>query len=703
MINILWPFDLNTNDFYNTYNGIPTNNPSYVPSPVSTTAIHFQSSSQQSVEITQPPLKLTHTSFPVECWIHPISLSTYDNAIFAQCQNSSPQNCFHLGIRNATLFMNYYKETLKGISVLKANNWYHVAFVFDALTLQLTVYLNGKQDATKKVYTPYQGTNDIITIGTSKISRIHHTHFNGYMDQLSVVSKAKSAEDILLDATTIPLIRVKGKLPPGNCQALVAIIEQQANSIEHQVAMTRNILQMSMETVSAMWKQQQAQRICENNMQPPTSAPITSNTVSAEKLPYDFTPPHKLWCPWKSDCTQILNQRGQMTIEMDQHMNQMNDIPVEQQTPLPFELHMSISEKPENTSYILHFSINDHDVSIYKTIRGSTTFMNQTTDEDYVLHKGKGKYWLSIDYDNLFIKYGQGEVRDRCTLLKSDIPNIERDYVRKIQYAHISFNRSRDLTQVKMFEQNVKLKIGRNPVVDDPALIVVTPNQYTLDHIRNNNALPITRLNSHCQNLYYDVINWKFQDESFPHFYEAIEHSSRNPTGWCCKRLLEKSNRFGQPNILATYLRITIGRNRGTSPGVPYVLEIWPPGHYSPIHAHANTHGIIRVLYGEINVKIYRSLSLKKKKPIHETKVHENQVTWLSPGLNQIHQLENKSNKTCITIQAYEYVTDEVSNYEYFDYITNDGESIRSFDPVSDINFFDFQNLMKDEWNSMNE
>jgi hypothetical protein len=59
-----------------------------------------------------------------------------------------------------------------------------------------------------------------------------------------------------------------------------------------------------------------------------------------------------------------------------------------------------------------------------------------------------------------------------------------------------------------------------------------------------------------------------------------------------------------------------------------------------------------------------------------------------------VHKLENKSsNKTCITIQAYEYVTDEVNNYEYFDYITNDGQAIRSFDPLSGMDYFGFKIL----------
>ncbi|CAF2127318.1 unnamed protein product [Rotaria magnacalcarata] len=667
-INILWPFDLNTHDAYNVYNGIQKNSPTYVPSPASTTAIHFQSSLKQSVLVPQSIFKSSHSSFTVESWIHPTKLSLYDNSILAQCSKPSPENCLHLGIRNATLYIHYYEENLTGNAVLKVNNWYHVAFVFDSVSLELSIYLNGKQDAAKKISKNYPGTNDMATIGTSNISRTHQTYFDGYMDQLSFVSLAKSAEDIFLDATSISSNSIDEStrnqkdvtnfLSSKNCHSQMEIVELHAKSIKQQA-----------DLIAAMWKERR------NSTNPP------------DQMFDDSAVPNKIWCPWKGDCTQLLNQRGQMTLEMDQKVS------------LPFELHMSISEDSTNKTYVIHFSISKYSATIYKTKHGIITTINTTTDEDFLLHDGDGKYWLSIDYANLFVKYGQGEVRDRCTLVRSDVPEDEKDFLRSIQYAHISFNKSRNVAELKRFEKDVRLKVGRKPVVYDPALIVVPSDDLSINNVQQHTAISIKELNNNCQQLYYNVINWKFQDDEFPHLYEAIEHSIKSETGWCRKRLTEKANRFGQPNLLATYLRITVGQNRGTSPGVPYVLEIWPPGHYSPIHSHANSYGIIRVLHGKINVKLYRTLNLKKKKPIHETEIYEKQVTWLSPGLNQIHKLENtSSNKSCITIQAYQYGTDETSNYEYFDYIDNSGTCIKQFDPLSDMDYFAFKNLMMEEW-----
>ncbi|CAF0895700.1 unnamed protein product [Rotaria sp. Silwood1] len=675
---VLWPFDLNTNDLNNIYKSDPVNSPSYVPSPVSQTAIHLRSSLQQSVTIIQPFLNFARISFTVKCWIYPTSLSVYDNTILSQCQNQPTRICLQLGLRNATLFMGLFEDYLKGKTVLKANNWYHVAYVFDAASLQQAVYLNGKQDAMRKASNSYQGTEGILTIGTSKSSRIHQTYFDGYIDQLSFVSLVKSVDEIWRDATTI-------NIPSVNCDAQMAIIQQQAKTIEQQILTTNNLWQSSMETVSSIWEQQH-QGIYD--VSPPSGIHIWKRT---ETSIYDFRPPNKLWCPWRADCTQVLDQNGQMTIEMDQ------------MEPLPFELRASISNNPTNDTYVVHLYLDHHRAQISKTVNGQKMIINQTNDYDCVLYneKVRGNYWLSIDYSNLFVKYGQGEVRDRCTVLRSDIPSNESNHVRQIQFVHISLNNSRDIAKLKQFEYKVKLKLGRNPVVYDPPLIVVSPKNYDLNDYRDKATIPVTRLDPPCQALYHDVIHWRFQDDEFPHLFEAIEQSVRNESGWCRKRLIEKANRFGKSNILATYLRITVGLNRGTSPGVPFVVEIWPPGHYSPIHAHANTYGIIRVLNGAINVKLYQTLYVKRQKPFYQINIATGQVTWLSPGLNQIHKLENITpNQTCITIQAYEYRSDEVSNYEFFDYINNDGNEIRRFDPVSDIDYFQFKKIMMDEWNN---
>lgn len=316
--------------------------------------------------------------------------------------------------------------------------------------------------------------------------------------------------------------------------------------------------------------------------------------------------------------------------------------------------------------------------------------------------KSSGIYWLSIDYKHRFVKYGHGEIRDRCTVLRADIAEDEIEYFKHIRYTHISFNNSRDLNEYKWYEFRVLMKIGSDPVIRDPPLIIVEREHITTEQLANRIAMLPERLEGNSKELYADVSAYKLITDDFPDFYQAIEHSIRSPTGWCHSKLANKSSIFGKSDKRSTYLRITIGSDDSKSPGIPFVFEIWPPGHRSPIHAHAKSYGIIRVLHGEIKLKLYRTIQVKKPAPFYETNLRENQYTWLAPGLNQIHRLENFStNKSVFTLQAYEYMSSETLFYEYFDYINNDhSAAVSHYFPDSDMDFFKFKEKMMEEWTS---
>jgi predicted metal-dependent enzyme (double-stranded beta helix superfamily) len=135
-------------------------------------------------------------------------------------------------------------------------------------------------------------------------------------------------------------------------------------------------------------------------------------------------------------------------------------------------------------------------------------------------------------------------------------------------------------------------------------------------------------------------------------------------------------------------------------------MEIWPVGHYSPIHNHGGSSAVVRVLNGKINVKLYPFLCYDDKdgvEPFKEVQVIKDEVTWISPTLNQIHQLHNlESNKdTCITIQCYMYENDDSLHYDYFDYLDNKGKK-QNYEPDSDMDFILFKETMKQEWASRN-
>jgi len=187
----------------------------------------------------------------------------------------------------------------------------------------------------------------------------------------------------------------------------------------------------------------------------------------------------------------------------------------------------------------------------------------------------------------------------------------------------------------------------------------------------------------------------------FPILYKPLNIVLKIRKDGVTKKLVEKANRFGQPNPMATYLRITYGQRLGISPGHAYVIEIWPAGHYSPIHNHSNAYGIIRVLYGRLLVKIYPELTTKSiPYPPIEQLLEEGHVTWMLPKLNQTHQVRNPDlyGKCAISIQCYQYGQDDNVHYEFFDYLSNDGLSIGHFDPKSDMDYLEFKELIRQEW-----
>jgi hypothetical protein len=111
-----------------------------------------------------------------------------------------------------------------------------------------------------------------------------------------------------------------------------------------------------------------------------------------------------------------------------------------------------------------------------------------------------------------------------------------------------------------------------------------------MDDIAKGTYMPKANLSIMSQKLYDCIAGNKFvlNTHDFPDFMKAIEYSIATPGKWCYECLKKKANEFDKdkPNDKKTYLRITLGQNNGESPGIPYVMEIWPVGHYSPLHNH---------------------------------------------------------------------------------------------------------------------
>jgi hypothetical protein len=297
-------------------------------------------------------------------------------------------------------------------------------------------------------------------------------------------------------------------------------------------------------------------------------------------------------------------------------------------------------------------------------------------------------YWVSLDAQNQCIYAGIGEARKETAIYTYT----------HLTHAHKPFLES--LHTIKV-EGLTILRILRDPITGTVPLLVKPTEELTMDMIAAGQVLPKANLSLTSQKL-YDCISgkqFKLNTPDFPDFTKAIEYSLATPGKWCYERIKQKATEFNKdkPNIKETYLRITLGKNNGESPGIPYVMEIWPVGHYSPIHNHGGSSAIIRVLHGAIDVSLFPFLS-PDAKPFATKEFKKEDVTWISPALNQIHQLKNKeTNKdTAITIQCYMYEDSDTSHYDYFDYLNDSDQG--QFEPDSDMEFLAFKEILHNEW-----
>ncbi len=308
-------------------------------------------------------------------------------------------------------------------------------------------------------------------------------------------------------------------------------------------------------------------------------------------------------------------------------------------------------------------------------------------------------YWFSLDSQNQRLHAGVGEARLETAIYSYTFPAAD-----KATYeATKRFLES--ITTVVYSEDIQPIRLLKDPIRRRIPLVIKDTHELTMEHIATDAYMPKANLPSIGQKL-YDCIagkQFKLNTPDFPDFTQAIEYSIRTPGLWCYQKLRDKSREFNPdvPDLSETYLRITLGENNGESPGIPYVMEIWPVGHYSPIHSHAAAAAIIRVLNGEINVSLYPFLCAEKDgiKPFGNATFTEGEVTWITPTLNQTHQLKNldTNSYTCITIQCYMYPGGDTAHYDYFDYLDADGKQ-QSYEPDSDMEFLAFKELIRKEW-----
>ncbi|XRM48126.1 hypothetical protein ABZX51_011066 [Aspergillus tubingensis] len=301
-------------------------------------------------------------------------------------------------------------------------------------------------------------------------------------------------------------------------------------------------------------------------------------------------------------------------------------------------------------------------------------------------------HWLSIDKSNCRMRYGKYYT---CNALTIERVSLNEDGPLLQKLTTVSVNDEISPVTIKRFPL---------PVTKDLPPLVVSNESVSLRDLDLARVTTWANLPRACQTLYHNIVGQgiKLKTDDFEDLPEAIHRSIKTPGHWGYEKLRMKCTNPDDPDpaeLVLKYLRVTIGSNKGNSPGIPYVMEVWPPGHRSVIHDHGKACAVIRVLSGTINCTWYDSLDTEggPRRLGNTAEFREGQVTWLGENHYQVHSLENRTQQTCITLQCYEFAENDNIHDENFWYIDGVGGEKRAWPPTSDCTFADFYNIMRRE------
>ena len=362
----------------------------------------------------------------------------------------------------------------------------------------------------------------------------------------------------------------------------------------------------------------------------------------------------------------------------------------------------------------------------------------------------KISYWVSYNRDLLTIKYGKGYRMIETTLMTFDFlkdaedpkavrekmkylfsPEIRRkieqydidllnvmiqQYANRIKilgYRRTSLEKlypnllgealdkkAQELSK-SMIDIEREVAFDKNPLVCNWSPFVLDSSQVTLFDLDSTNYTFSASLPRYCLEMYTNVtapevdLDWSPIHDKY-RLSDAIRFSLKGPNGILHKKLASKAGDFGYYE--QTYINVTLGKNRGSSPSVPYVLKIWPVDHGTPIHNHGNSYAIIKVLHGGLTIKIFNKDAEDDANSLQTFDLKKNDVTWISPNWFQTHQLWNATDDYCATIQCYQYGKNDFTEWPYFDYVADTSMIDDEFLPDSDYTFLEMRDIVMNEF-----
>jgi hypothetical protein len=131
------------------------------------------------------------------------------------------------------------------------------------------------------------------------------------------------------------------------------------------------------------------------------------------------------------------------------------------------------------------------------------------------------------------------------------------------------------------------------------------------------------------------------------------------------KRVLEaKQKKFeNSRDLSANYIRVDVLEN----PALPIqaLLEIWPKNHFSTIHAHGGSVGVIKALYGSVKIELFESL--QNPSMLEFFKLQQGEITHLTSTNRCVHRLWQQGLVTPFTLTLQVYCRPQKKEFEFLD------------------------------------
>jgi len=121
------------------------------------------------------------------------------------CQSTTTQLCLYLMIRQNSTYFAFWNDDCWSSLIVQINQWHHFGFVYDYSVQTQYVYLDGYLTCTHPSAAPFLATSGAITFGAINDTggATPSSFWTGYIDQVTFVSQAKNASQILEDATLV--------------------------------------------------------------------------------------------------------------------------------------------------------------------------------------------------------------------------------------------------------------------------------------------------------------------------------------------------------------------------------------------------------------------------------------------------------------------------------------------------------------------